>query len=175
MGLFKSKLSQGMGEDTKLNMHSANVHDPILSAVNERQPFEAAGDSNVTAGNRLSYQQMATEGSMRDVFGAPIQAPDISNPTRARNERPMDTIRGFEYAISGDTGMREQLETPRLGWGFHEDYPQLNYGQDDSQYDRAPVANFNNYGGEQAVYTAPVLNTDEGKKKKKRGLFGKKK
>ena len=26
----------------------------------------------------------------------------MSNPTRSRNERPLDTIRGFEYAITGD-------------------------------------------------------------------------
>lgn len=27
--------------------------------------------------------------------------PDLSNPTRSRFERPLDTIRGFEAAING--------------------------------------------------------------------------
>ncbi|ROT35464.1 hypothetical protein SODALDRAFT_337455 [Sodiomyces alkalinus F11] len=37
----------------------------------------------------------------RDSFGNPIAEPDLSNPTRSRWERPLDTIRSFEAAIDG--------------------------------------------------------------------------
>ncbi|KAJ9624961.1 hypothetical protein H2203_004912 [Taxawa tesnikishii (nom. ined.)] len=38
----------------------------------------------------------------KDADGNPITDPDLSNPTRPRWERPLDTIRSFERAIDGD-------------------------------------------------------------------------
>ncbi|ORY80330.1 hypothetical protein BCR37DRAFT_330834, partial [Protomyces lactucae-debilis] len=32
----------------------------------------------------------------KDVYGRHIDQPDLSNPTRSRFERPLDTIRSFE-------------------------------------------------------------------------------
>ncbi|EEH10744.1 predicted protein [Histoplasma capsulatum G186AR] len=37
----------------------------------------------------------------KDIYGNPITDPDLSNPTRHRFERPLDTIRSFEAAIDG--------------------------------------------------------------------------
>lgn len=160
------------------NKLSANVHDPILTAVNENQPFEEATQ---VRDRRTSYLS-AESGEMKDVFGQKVSNADMLNPTRARNERPLDTIRGFEYAITGDLAYRDQLETQRLGWGFHEDFP--HYGLQSRDQEEAqiggglsrPVAAF---GGEQAVYQAGNYSasslTQETGKKKKKGLFGRKK
>ncbi|ODQ82900.1 hypothetical protein BABINDRAFT_164627 [Babjeviella inositovora NRRL Y-12698] len=171
MGIFRAKSKQNsIGKDDKLVIHTANVHDPILSAVQEAEPFEQAAD---TSGNRRSsYQQFnASEGEMRDIFGYPITQPDYSNPTRSRNERPLDTIRGFEYAITGDLRIRDQLETPLLGWGFHEDFPQHGKSYVNEVASEAPYQ-FNNYTQEQPIYRAPVEVQPVGKKKK--GWFGRK-
>lgn len=158
-------------------MQTSNMHDPILSAVNEAQPFEQAADhTNVRRPSYLSQDSA----EMKDIFGQPIRQADMSNPTRARNERPMDTIRGFEYAITGDYAYRDQLETQRLGWGFHEDFPYYNMGGQREQnsglgYER-PVINFDEQPMYQkANYSATSLKEDKTNKKKKKGLFGRKK
>lgn len=158
---------------------SNNLHDPILSAVNEAQPFEQAVDrSNQRRPSYLSQES----NDLKDIFGQPFSNSDMSNPTRARNERPLDTIRGFEYAITGDLSYRDQLESNRLGWGFHEDFAhyQLNgEGQQQnnliSQYER-PTINFDSNGENQPIYQAGNYSATSLKpEKKKRGFFGKKK
>ncbi|PGH14891.1 hypothetical protein AJ79_02754 [Helicocarpus griseus UAMH5409] len=42
----------------------------------------------------------------KDIYGNPITEPDLSNPTRHRFERPLDTIRSFEAAIDGNYSNR---------------------------------------------------------------------
>ncbi|USW54324.1 hypothetical protein Slin15195_G076430 [Septoria linicola] len=42
----------------------------------------------------------------KDAYGNPITDPDLSNPTRPRMERPLDTIRSFEAAI--DSGYKRR-------------------------------------------------------------------
>lgn len=150
----------------RLKIRTASVNDPILDAVNEAQPFEQAADTFHDNMNRQSY--FSTDGGnvLRDVFGQPITTVDISNPTRARDERPLDTIRSFEYAVSGDPTWAQQLETATYGFMPRPDFPLLN-----------PYAN--NGSGSQAynqqtVYQPPVRDTGE-KKKTKRNWFGKKK
>lgn len=169
----------GASHDVK--MDSSNIHDPILTAVNEAQPFEEANQSH--AYNRRPSYLSQDSSDLKDIFGQRIRNSDMLNPTRNRNERPLDTIRGFEYAITGDLSYREQLESQRLGWGFHEDFSYYNMsGQDDVRgsdqnpgYSR-PVASFG--GGDQPIYragnySASSLNPEQ--KKKKKGLFGRKK
>lgn len=157
-----------------LKMDTANIHDPILKAVNEAQPFEEA---NGKYERRPSYLSQESD-NLKDIFGQVIRQPDMLNPGRSRNERPLDTIRGFEYAITGDMGYRDQLESNRLGWGFHEDFPYYNLSSQRNaevqEYSR-PVASFS---GEQPMYQAGNYSASSLKpeaKKKKRGLFGRKK
>lgn len=40
--------------------------------------------------------------------------PDLSNPTRNRWERPLDTIRSFEAAIEGDYARRSMYRTGKI-------------------------------------------------------------
>lgn len=171
--LHNVKLSKE--DEGKLKIRTASVADPILEAVQEAQPFEQAADHDP---NRKSYFS-SLDGSqqiMRDVFGQPIQTPDISNPTRARDERPLDTIRSFEYAVSGDPSWANQLETAQYGFRVRPDFPLMTtnpYGMDAGAGAAAqPVY------AEQAVYQAPASGeaaSGEKKKKKKRGLFHRKK
>lgn len=44
-----------------------------------------------------------------DSNGNPIAEPDLSNPTRSRWERPLDTIRSFEAAIDGEYRRRSRV------------------------------------------------------------------
>lgn len=160
-------------ERQNLKVRTATVHDPILEAVQEAQPFEQAADTFQDNINRQSY---VPTGHLVDIFGQRIQQPDISNPTRARDERPLDTIRGFEYAISGDPTWSQQLETSQYGFrvrpGFQSFAPTSN-GQSQNMNMNM---NMNSYQ-EQGVYQAPTSQGDgeERKKKKKRGLFSRKK
>lgn len=155
----------------------SNIHDPILTAVNEAQPFEEANQSRY-AERRPSYLSQES-GDLKDIFGQPIVNPDMLNPTRSRNERPLDTIRAFEYAITGDNTYHDQLETRRLGWNFHEDFSYHNMNRNNdavagAEYSR-PVASFS--GADQPIYQAPNYSASSlnPEKKKKRGLFGRKK
>lgn len=189
MGLFskkekdesKHKRSDSKGYDTKLTAEdekrmktrSQNLHDPILNAVNEAQPFEEMNthNRNSSIGN----------GILSDIFGNQIVNPDVSNPTRSRDERPLDTIRGFEYSITGDPIYHEQLESHILGWRVRDDFPLASgaySGNNQMQYDEygQPIYtnNRSNPIVEQGVYVAPAAKAAVQKKK---GFFsfGKKK
>lgn len=160
-------------DQEQYKMHTANVHDPILTAVNEDQPFEQAARHD----NRRPSYLSNDSADLKDIFGRPIHQADMSNPTRERNERPLDTIRAFEYAITGDVSYREQLESHRLGWGFHEDFPYYNLnGQGHIRGSTSrPTINFDErqqYGEDRYVNE---FNSTTQAKKKKRGLFGRKK
>lgn len=178
MAIFRSKSGKEVEYQTHserdYKTHTANVHDPILSAVNEAQPFEEAADRSF--GRRPSYLSQDSS-NLKDIFGQDINQSDMSNPTRSRNERPLDTIRGFEYAITGDMNYKDQLESNRLGWGFHEDFPFQNFSnQNDQQqnFHERPTINFDS----QPMYNAQNYSASDLKQKpqkKKKGLFGRKK
>ncbi|CCF57834.1 hypothetical protein KAFR_0D01870 [Kazachstania africana CBS 2517] len=153
----------------RLKIRTASVHDPILEAVQEAQPFEQAADTFNENLKKRSF--FATEDGQfvqpRDVFGQPIDVPDVSNPTRSRDERPLDTIRGFEYAVSGDPYWFQQIETPQLGFHVRQDF----YFGSEPTYGNG--INYNQTYSEQPVYqNNPVRTEDSAEKKKKRGFFG---
>lgn len=187
MGLFGKKNNDDKSSNTKITdedekrmkTRSQNLHDPILDAMNEAQPFE---DSNMH--NRNSS---IGNGILTDIFGAKIINPDISNPTRSRDERPLDTIRSFEYSITGDPIYHEQLESHILGWRVRDDFNNNNannnynnqvqydeYGQPIYTNNNNNLNNNNNQYVEQGVYTAPERKI-EVEKKKGFFSFGKKK
>lgn len=159
-------------DQEKFKIRTASVADPILEAVHEAQPFEQAAEAFQDNMNRKSYFSADGSGVLRDVFGQPIHQPDVSNPTRARDERPLDTIRSFEYAVSGDPSWAQQLETPQYGFRVRPDFPLFASNPYDAQGMAPQQAQ--TYG-EQAVYQAPVSEPVSGQKKKKRGFFGRKK
>lgn len=156
----------------RLKIRTGSIADPILEAVHEAQPFEQAAETFQDNMNRKSYFSVDGTGVLRDVFGQPINQPDVSNPTRARDERPLDTIRSFEYAVSGDPSWAQQLETPQYGFRVRPDFPLFASNPYDGAQGMVPQQQ--SYA-EQTVYQAPVDQGNQQKKKKKRGLFGRKK
>ncbi|PIA93548.1 hypothetical protein CB0940_04491 [Cercospora beticola] len=77
----------------------------------------------------------------RDANGNIITDPDLSNPTRPRMERPLDTIRSFEAAI--DSGYRR-----RSNYGRAESYNDQSNGYGQSRRNSA----YGNNGGPQPRY-----------------------
>ncbi|CAL9729504.1 hypothetical protein MOUN0_H00474 [Monosporozyma unispora] len=108
--IFNKRSKGNKKEETKPKHNekykAGSTNDPILEAMQEKQPFEQAADTfnsnkskvqNSFFTNNDGKAQLA-----KDIFGNIILTPDKSNPTRSSDERPMDTIRGFEYSITGD-------------------------------------------------------------------------
>ncbi|KAF1948808.1 hypothetical protein CC80DRAFT_430783 [Byssothecium circinans] len=96
--------SRKESHDEKQHLHPATKADPN-AAMNESQPIAAALEKPTLQSLR-SFQHT-------DAQGNPIAEPDLSNPTRSRWERPLDTIRSFEAAIDGE--YRRRAQTMRAG------------------------------------------------------------
>lgn len=143
-------------EIQKYKMRTASVNDPILEAVQEAQPFEQMADTFKQDPSRFSYFQQE-DGQMqipRDIFGNPILQPDMSNPTRNRDERPLDTIRGFEYAITGDPKWLSFCETNNLGFKVRSENWDMLYSPEVNGYN-VP------FQKDQPVYQPDRSNTDD--------------
>ncbi|KAJ0426221.1 hypothetical protein BJY00DRAFT_127849 [Aspergillus carlsbadensis] len=86
------KLDLTESHEEKVRRSLQTKADPML-AMNEAQPnLVALEKSNLGSLRALQH---------KDQHGNPITDPDLSNPTRSRFERPLDTIRSFEAAIYG--------------------------------------------------------------------------
>ncbi|KAF3001893.1 hypothetical protein E8E13_005958 [Curvularia kusanoi] len=73
------------------------------AAMNEAQPIAAALEKPTLQSLR-SFQHSDVDGNL-------IAEPDLSNPTRSRWERPLDTIRSFEAAIDGEYRRRSNMRS----------------------------------------------------------------
>jgi len=72
------------------------------AAMTEAQPGDAQMLEQATIGSLRSGQHL-------DINGNVITDPDLSNPTRPRMERPLDTIRSFEKAIDNGYKRRSSM------------------------------------------------------------------
>ncbi|WPH01036.1 Hypothetical protein R9X50_00387000 [Acrodontium crateriforme] len=77
------------------------------NAISEAQPGAAALLENTTL-------QPLRDLEHRDAGGNLIADPDLSNPTRPRLERPLDTIRSFEKAIDDGYKRRSSYRTGNM-------------------------------------------------------------
>lgn len=113
LNIFKNWFKGGDNQEKKCQNHekyrAGSTNDPILEAMQEKQPFEQAADtfSIMTPNRGKNHNAFFTTKDgypkqPKDIYGNPIAIPDRSNPTRSSNERPIDTIRSFEYSITGD-------------------------------------------------------------------------
>ncbi|PWY92755.1 hypothetical protein BO70DRAFT_403084 [Aspergillus heteromorphus CBS 117.55] len=91
----KLHLTESSEEKHRRNLHSKA--DPMV-AMSEAQPNLVALEQS-TLGSLRTMQH-------KDQYGNVITDPDLSNPTRPRFERPLDTIRSFEAAIYGTYSSR---------------------------------------------------------------------
>ncbi|KAM0459631.1 hypothetical protein ACHAPV_005345 [Trichoderma viride] len=97
----KIDLHETHAEKDSRRLHSKA--DPTL-AMNEAEPSVEA----VMAVTSLSPLRAIQH---KDTYGNVIADPDLSNPTRNRWERPLDTIRSFEAAIEGDYARRSMYRS----------------------------------------------------------------
>lgn len=99
------------------------------AAMNEDQPIAAALEKPTLQSLR-SFQHT-------DVNGNPIAEPDLSNPTRPRWERPLDTIRSFEAAIDNEyrrrTSVTRTESSPDATNGYTSRRSSYYGGQDQNQ------------------------------------------
>ncbi|EPX74105.1 uncharacterized protein SOCG_03319 [Schizosaccharomyces octosporus yFS286] len=65
------------------------------TAITEPEPYELAA---MQKGKHVSALLP------KDYYGQPIDEPDVSNPTRWRYERPLDTVRAWQFLIESDEG-----------------------------------------------------------------------
>ncbi|KAI5287735.1 hypothetical protein KEM54_005786 [Ascosphaera aggregata] len=126
-----SKFSLGKHRKQKSSISDAKIDLHESHAEKEARRLKSYADPNMAV-NQLEPAAMALEQSTmdslflkqhKDLFGNPIVDPDLSNPTRHRLERPLDTIRSFEAAIE------ESYYTKRVSYGSR------NNDQQGSTYD----------------------------------------
>ncbi|KAF8469589.1 hypothetical protein BDZ91DRAFT_58058 [Kalaharituber pfeilii] len=88
----KDSTSTKLTPEQKRRTRITTMSDPTR-AITEEEPF-AVSQAKTGEGIR-TYQH-------KDIYGNPILEPDLSNPTRSRWERPLETIRSFEAQINRD-------------------------------------------------------------------------
>ncbi|KAL4897699.1 hypothetical protein BDV59DRAFT_48681 [Aspergillus ambiguus] len=105
--------------------------DPMV-AMSEDQPMMVALEKS-NLGNLREMEH-------KDQYGNVITDPDLSNPTRPRFERPLDTIRSFEAAIYG-TYMSRPVSYAKTDYsrrssyfGGHNGYATRGYGEQEGYY-----------------------------------------
>ncbi|KAF1981344.1 hypothetical protein K402DRAFT_237713 [Aulographum hederae CBS 113979] len=99
--LPKEDFTETAQEKSKAHFSVKSKNNPN-AAMNEAQPVAAALAPSTLASLR--------ETAHTDVNGNVIAEPDLSNPTRQRWERPLDTIRSFEDDI--DRGYKRRTTRP---------------------------------------------------------------
>ncbi|KAK0269408.1 hypothetical protein LTR91_000530 [Friedmanniomyces endolithicus] len=104
----KSRRDSIWKNSSKANPNAA-LNELTPGAVAEETPRAVLADLNTNKVLNLTEQstlQSLREYQHKDVNGNTIVDPDLSNPTRPRMERPLDTIRSFEKAI--DNGYKRR-------------------------------------------------------------------
>ncbi|CDM32282.1 hypothetical protein DTO013E5_3523 [Penicillium roqueforti] len=123
--------SESSEEKSRRNLHTKA--DPLI-AMNELQPMAVAlQKSNLGSLRELEF---------KDQYGNVITDPDLSNPTRPRLERPLDTIRSFEAAIYG-TSINNRASYART-----EDASQMGDFSRRTSYYGSPNGPSNSYYGQ---------------------------
>ncbi|KAK5112525.1 hypothetical protein LTR62_004282 [Meristemomyces frigidus] len=122
------------------------------AALNEAQP----GVLNLTEQSTLVSLRTTPH---KDVNGNVIVDPDLSNPTRPRMERPLDTIRSFEKAIDNGYKRRSSYlasQPPQDGQNQFGSKRSSNYYGKSPQLKQKPqtVANVHILGYEQGRHSA---------------------
>ncbi|KAH7087141.1 hypothetical protein FB567DRAFT_60170 [Paraphoma chrysanthemicola] len=129
----QSKHERKVSESEKRKTH----YDPSTkanpnAAMNEAQPIAAALEKPTLQSLR-SFQH-------KDSQGNDIVDPDLSNPTRSRWERPLDTIKSFEAAIDGEYRRRAQsmrADQTDVMSGYNSRRSSYYGGHEQNRYSRA--------------------------------------
>ncbi|KAF2088216.1 hypothetical protein K490DRAFT_64893 [Saccharata proteae CBS 121410] len=143
----RESLHESVAEKRKTHLSSTSKANPN-AAMEEAQPVAQALQAS-TLGSLREYQH-------KDASGNPIDEPDISNPTRPRWERPLDTIRSFEAAVDGrykrKTSMQRTESTPEMGNGYASRRSSYYGGGHDGQNHRGSQVGGGYYGRNRDSY-----------------------
>ncbi|WEW59967.1 hypothetical protein PRK78_005449 [Emydomyces testavorans] len=117
----KTHLIETHQEKEANRMHT---HADPTRAINEAQPSVIALEKSTMESLRAMQH--------KDRFGNIISDPDLSNPTRHRFERPLETIRAFEAAVDGTYNSRRMsyIRDPR----GNLNYPARGYSDQNGIY-----------------------------------------
>ncbi|KAL2865802.1 uncharacterized protein BJX67DRAFT_155899 [Aspergillus lucknowensis] len=144
----KLDLTESPEEKARRSLHTKA--DPML-AMSEAQPnLVALEKSNLGSLRAIQH---------KDQYGNPITEPDLSNPTRSRFERPLDTIRSFEAAIYGPYNSSRPVSFART---FEESPSGAEYSRRSSYYNGYSNGQYvGSYNGRQN-YSRPNSYIDNG-------------
>ncbi|THV94877.1 hypothetical protein D6D27_03553 [Aureobasidium pullulans] len=144
------------------------------AAMNEAQPGGAFSFLSifvfpVTPANPnkdAAVMEKATMESLRNVQhkdsnGNVITEPDLSNPTRPRWERPLDTIRSFERAIDGGYKRRSVSRSESYTYTNHDQSRRSSY-YGGNNYDSGRYENGSQYAGGHYASRRPDGHSDIG-------------
>ncbi|KAG8623212.1 hypothetical protein KVT40_008188 [Elsinoe batatas] len=142
---------------------------PAERAEKERRDSFLRGESKANPNAAISELQPASRNVMekvtldslrniqaKDAQGNAIAEPDLSNPTRPRWERPLDTIRSFEKAIDGEYSRRSHQRSQS-----EYDQPQHHYASRRGSYMGGHGGpNGGRYNGMSGYYNRPDSQYD---------------
>ncbi|KAL3463077.1 hypothetical protein BJX64DRAFT_287811 [Aspergillus heterothallicus] len=147
------KLDLTESHEEKVRRSLQTKADPML-AMNEAQPnLVALEKSNLGSLRALQH---------KDQYGNPITDPDLSNPTRPRFERPLDTIRSFEAAIYGPYSHSHSRPVSYVRTA--DESPGAEYSRRNSYYNGHSNGQYNDRGqyGNRPNYSRPNSYIDNG-------------
>ncbi|KAJ5624212.1 hypothetical protein N7510_000521 [Penicillium lagena] len=138
----RSQLSESVSEKERRLLHTKA--DPLV-AMNEAQPMAVALEkSNLGSLREIQH---------KDQYGNPITDPDLSNPTRPRLERPLDTIRSFEAAIYGTYNSNRMSFVRTDDASQAGDYSRRTSYYGGNNYNNAPQNHMNRGYTDQSYYS----------------------
>ncbi|KAF2756616.1 hypothetical protein EJ05DRAFT_70165 [Pseudovirgaria hyperparasitica] len=105
----KSHKSQGSTSTKTIKETAEEKRKSHFTPTGKADPNAAMNEAQPTAALEKSTLAPLRSFSHLDTFGNPIAEPDLSNPTRPRWERPLDTIKSFEAAIDTEYKRRTLL------------------------------------------------------------------
>ncbi|PSK60534.1 hypothetical protein B9Z65_684 [Elsinoe australis] len=131
---FSVKSDKSVGPPSTAERAEKERRDSFLRGESKANPNAALQESQPSSRNVMEKVTLdSIRGvQLKDAQGNPITEPDLSNPTRPRWERPLDTIRSFEKAIDGDYSRRSHQRSQS------EYDPQNNYASRRSSYMGGP-------------------------------------
>ncbi|GME66376.1 Transcription factor [Neofusicoccum parvum] len=130
---------------------SGNTKANPNAAMEEAQPIAEALKAS-TLGSLRAMEH-------KDVDGSPIPEPDLSNPTRSRWERPLDTIRKFEAQIDGEYKRRQtrtDLESNADFSGYTSRRSSYYGGNGNNRYSSSTANGSGYYAGRNPASPRPV-------------------
>ncbi|PNS13956.1 hypothetical protein CAC42_1447 [Sphaceloma murrayae] len=145
---YSLKSDKSNGPQSPQERAEKERRDSFLRGESKANPNAALQESQPSSRNVMEKTTLdSIRGiQVKDAQGNPITEPDLSNPTRPRWERPLDTIRSFEKAIDGDYSRRSHQRSRKK---IHKPDRSIRLTCAESEYDQ-----HNKYASRRSSYMA---------------------